>query len=190
MTPTSTDSQCRRRIAANDAAEVTCRNHGRRRSGCPSRDFRTSPSSVPAQLDPFLTRCRPRPQPSFRDQYLRRCTDEFYKWQATNRPENKPFTLHDGPPYANGDLHVGHALNKILKDMILRVKVQQGMRLDISPSPHELTVLSQATGSSTSPDGTATASRSSSRPSAPPAQRTSPPPRSASRRGPSPPRRY
>jgi isoleucyl-tRNA synthetase len=31
-----------------------------------------------------------------------------------------PFTLHDGPPYANGDLHIGHALNKILKDIINR----------------------------------------------------------------------
>jgi isoleucyl-tRNA synthetase len=35
--------------------------------------------------------------------------------------------LHDGPPYANGNLHAGHALNKILMDIILRVKVQQGM---------------------------------------------------------------
>ena len=34
--------------------------------------------------------------------------------------------LHDGPPDANGSLHAGHALNKILKDIILRVKVQQG----------------------------------------------------------------
>lgn len=33
------------------------------------------------------------------------------------------FILHDGPPYANGDLHMGHALNKILKDMINRYKV-------------------------------------------------------------------
>ena len=31
-----------------------------------------------------------------------------------------PFTLHDGPPYANGDLHIGHALNKVLKDFINR----------------------------------------------------------------------
>lgn len=31
--------------------------------------------------------------------------------------------LHDGPPYANGDLHIGHALNKILKDIINRYKV-------------------------------------------------------------------
>eukprot|EP00951_Prasinocladus_malaysianus_P050019 scaffold676017_cov42-Prasinocladus_malaysianus.AAC.1 len=34
--------------------------------------------------------------------------------------EGDPFTLHDGPPYANGDLHIGHALNKILKDFINR----------------------------------------------------------------------
>ena len=33
------------------------------------------------------------------------------------------FVLHDGPPYANGDLHMGHALNKILKDIINRYKV-------------------------------------------------------------------
>ena len=33
------------------------------------------------------------------------------------------FTLHDGPPYANGDLHIGHALNKILKDIINKYKV-------------------------------------------------------------------
>ena len=34
--------------------------------------------------------------------------------------ERKPFTLHDGPPYANGHLHIGHALNKTIKDMIVR----------------------------------------------------------------------
>ena len=32
------------------------------------------------------------------------------------------FVLHDGPPYANGDIHIGHALNKILKDIILKYK--------------------------------------------------------------------
>jgi isoleucyl-tRNA synthetase len=37
--------------------------------------------------------------------------------QAAGRP---PFVLHDGPPYANGNLHIGHALNKILKDFVVR----------------------------------------------------------------------
>jgi isoleucyl-tRNA synthetase len=38
----------------------------------------------------------------------------------------KPFTLHDGPPYANGHLHIGHALNKILKDMVVRSQQMMG----------------------------------------------------------------
>ena len=36
------------------------------------------------------------------------------------------FVLHDGPPYANGDIHTGHAVNKILKDMIIRSKTLSG----------------------------------------------------------------
>ncbi|MGL4620164.1 MAG: class I tRNA ligase family protein, partial [Chroococcidiopsis sp.] len=39
------------------------------------------------------------------------------------------FTLHDGPPYANGSLHIGHALNKILKDIINRYQLQQGRKV-------------------------------------------------------------
>ncbi len=38
----------------------------------------------------------------------------------------KPFILHDGPPYANGNIHIGHALNKVLKDIIVKVKTMQG----------------------------------------------------------------
>jgi isoleucyl-tRNA synthetase len=59
----------------------------------------------------------------------------------------KPFTLHDGPPYANGDLHTGHALNKILKDMINRFQMMQGRKVRYVPGwdchglPIELKVL-------------------------------------------------
>lgn len=38
----------------------------------------------------------------------------------------KKFVLHDGPPYANGDIHIGHALNKVLKDMIVKFRTMQG----------------------------------------------------------------
>ncbi|CUH15051.1 Isoleucine--tRNA ligase [Jannaschia seosinensis] len=38
----------------------------------------------------------------------------------------EPFTLHDGPPYANGHLHIGHALNKTLKDMVVRSRQMMG----------------------------------------------------------------
>ena len=43
-----------------------------------------------------------------------------------NRDENNKYSLHDGPPYANGNLHMGHALNKILKDFVVRCKSMQG----------------------------------------------------------------
>src|SRR5690349_14018329 len=36
------------------------------------------------------------------------------------------FVLHDGPPYANGDIHIGHAVNKILKDIIVRSRTLAG----------------------------------------------------------------
>jgi isoleucyl-tRNA synthetase len=47
--------------------------------------------------------------------------------QVQQQSKGKPkFILHDGPPYANGDIHIGHALNKIIKDMIVRYKSLQG----------------------------------------------------------------
>lgn len=42
------------------------------------------------------------------------------------RDKNKSFILHDGPPYANGNIHIGHALNKILKDIIIKYKTMKG----------------------------------------------------------------
>jgi isoleucyl-tRNA synthetase len=36
------------------------------------------------------------------------------------------YILHDGPPYANGNIHLGHALNKLLKDFIVKVKTMEG----------------------------------------------------------------
>src|SRR5690625_709460 len=63
------------------------------------------------------------------------------KWDAMNlyekdqiRTEGRPtFILHDGPPYANGDLHIGHALNKILKDFITRYKSMSGFHAPYVP---------------------------------------------------------
>jgi isoleucyl-tRNA synthetase len=44
-----------------------------------------------------------------------------------------PFVLHDGPPYANGNFHVGHSLNKILKDIIIKSKHLSGHQVDMIP---------------------------------------------------------
>jgi isoleucyl-tRNA synthetase len=43
------------------------------------------------------------------------------------------FTLHDGPPYANGKLHAGHALNKILKDIVVKYRNLAGFKADFMP---------------------------------------------------------
>ncbi|KAH7320030.1 tRNA synthetases class I-domain-containing protein [Stachybotrys elegans] len=75
-----------------------------------------------------------RPSISELDKLLPRCTTDFYEWQSKARPQSDPFVIHDGPPYANGPLHLGHALNKILKDMILRWQVQRGRRVVYRPS--------------------------------------------------------
>ena len=43
------------------------------------------------------------------------------------------FILHDGPPYANGDIHIGHAVNKILKDIIIKSKTLSGFDVPYIP---------------------------------------------------------
>ncbi|MGZ3298516.1 MAG: class I tRNA ligase family protein, partial [Asticcacaulis sp.] len=50
--------------------------------------------------------------------------------QAANAPL---FVLHDGPPYANGNIHIGHALNKILKDFVVRSRFLMGYDVDYVP---------------------------------------------------------
>ena len=39
---------------------------------------------------------------------------------------NEPYVLHDGPPYANGPIHMGHAFNKVLKDIVVKYHSQRG----------------------------------------------------------------
>ncbi|MFD2612826.1 isoleucine--tRNA ligase [Paenibacillus gansuensis] len=51
---------------------------------------------------------------------------DIYKLVQDKQKGKPKFILHDGPPYANGDIHIGHALNKILKDIIVRFKTMQG----------------------------------------------------------------
>ncbi|WP_262337554.1 isoleucine--tRNA ligase, partial [Mycoplasma nasistruthionis] len=62
-------------------------------------------------------------EPLFRQMWLDK---EVYKNILKFRKHGPKFILHDGPPYANGDLHVGHALNKILKDIVVRYKTMSG----------------------------------------------------------------
>ncbi|KHF38099.1 isoleucine--tRNA ligase [Halalkalibacter okhensis] len=58
---------------------------------------------------------------------------DIYK-KVQERTKGRPlFVLHDGPPYANGDIHMGHALNKILKDIIVRYKSMNGFHAPYVP---------------------------------------------------------
>ena len=67
--------------------------------------------------------------------------DMLKQWQANDlyqqiraaRVGREQFILHDGPPYANGDIHIGHAVNKILKDIIVKSKTLSGFDASYVP---------------------------------------------------------
>lgn len=52
--------------------------------------------------------------------------DQLFEQMLEKNKDKEPFILHDGPPYANGNIHIGHALNKITKDIINRYKTMAG----------------------------------------------------------------
>ncbi|XP_063900026.1 isoleucine--tRNA ligase-like [Zophobas morio] len=57
----------------------------------------------------------------------------LYSWQYNRTNVKGTFVLQDGPPFANGDVHLGHAVNKILKDFIVRRKILEGYRVSYIP---------------------------------------------------------
>ncbi|MCA0845843.1 isoleucine--tRNA ligase [Salipiger thiooxidans] len=65
----------------------------------------------------------PQREPAWLDRWAKLGVYDRLREKAEGRP---PFTLHDGPPYANGHLHIGHALNKTIKDMIVRSHQMMG----------------------------------------------------------------
>jgi len=59
--------------------------------------------------------------------FLKEWQDQDLYQQIRHKFKGKPlFVLHDGPPYANGDIHIGHAVNKVLKDVIVKSKTLSG----------------------------------------------------------------
>ncbi|KAB2572323.1 Isoleucine--tRNA ligase [Lasiodiplodia theobromae] len=102
----------------------------------PSQIFRSAAASTAKSWSSTLKLPKSAfpPRPSSSPDLLRQCTDDLYAWQQS--PERKTtgsFVFHDGPPYANGSLHIGHALNKVLKDLICRFQVAQGKRVQYIP---------------------------------------------------------
>ncbi len=64
----------------------------------------------------------PKREPEWLERWAR--LDVYHRLRE--QKDRTPFILHDGPPYANGHLHIGHALNKILKDMVVRSQQMSG----------------------------------------------------------------
>ena len=75
--------------------------------------------------------------------------EKIYEKILATRKGDKLYILHDGPPYANGNIHLGHALNKILKDIIIKHKTMLGFKSPYVPGwdchglPIELQVTKQ-----------------------------------------------
>ena len=66
--------------------------------------------------------------------YLKRWQEmDLYNEVLKKNEGHDAFYLHDGPPYANNDIHAGHALNKIVKDMIIRYKALKGFYTPFTP---------------------------------------------------------
>lgn len=70
-----------------------------------------------------------------REPGMRQDWDEKHLYEELmKKNEGKPlYVLHDGPPYANGDIHIGTAMNKILKDLILRYRNMAGYQAPYVP---------------------------------------------------------
>ena len=109
-----------------------------------AKDF-TGTLNLPATDFPMRASL-PQREPAFLEKWEK---DDLYD-AVMVRNEGKPsFILHDGPPYANGNIHIGHALNKILKDFIVRYKNMSGFRAPYVPGwdchglPTESAILKQ-----------------------------------------------
>src|SRR5207237_5086563 len=74
----------------------------------------------------------PQKEPEILADWMRQ--DLYHAVREARRAGGAPlYVLHDGPPYANGAIHIGHALNKILKDFIVRSRFVLGFDVDYVP---------------------------------------------------------
>ncbi|XP_062828358.1 isoleucine--tRNA ligase, mitochondrial [Anolis carolinensis] len=131
-------------------------------SAGPSRGAKASPDSpyretVILPRSDFPVQLPGRLQPETELEIQQKCGfSELYSWQR-QRKTKKEFCLHDGPPYANGDAHVGHALNKILKDITNRFHMMRDYVVHYVPGwdchglPIELKALSECEEDDLSP---------------------------------------
>ena len=70
-------------------------------------------------------------EPQLQKDWLKR---DLYGQIRAARKGSPLYILHDGPPYANGDIHMGHVINKVLKDFVVRYKTMTGFDALTSPA--------------------------------------------------------
>ncbi|XP_059841808.1 isoleucine--tRNA ligase, mitochondrial [Hypanus sabinus] len=111
-------ARCRLRVSSRSLQEDQRQNKFRETVLLPRTDFpmRLSGRELPAKELQIQRECG---------------FSELYAWQRNRK--GKDFCVHDGPPYANGDPHVGHALNKILKDITNRFHMMRGYKVHFVP---------------------------------------------------------
>ncbi|BBF82538.1 isoleucine--tRNA ligase [Asticcacaulis excentricus] len=96
----------------------------------PSRDYRET-VFLPETAFPMRAGL-PKAEPEMLKKWEE--SDLYHSVRKARQAKNAPlFVLHDGPPYANGHIHIGHALNKILKDFVVRSKFLMGYDVDYVP---------------------------------------------------------
>lgn len=90
-------------------------------------------SDIKISIEKLIPQCCEQVYVKQMDTFIRRVWEYDNPLQRGNFVKKHLFTLHDGPPYANGDLHLGHALNKILKDIINRYQLSRGKYVFYKP---------------------------------------------------------
>lgn len=70
-----------------------------------------------------------------REPQIQKMWEKMRLYEAVQKKNNNgaKYILHDGPPYANGNIHMGHALNKILKDIVVKFKLMEGFNVPFVP---------------------------------------------------------
>ena len=94
----------------------------------PRRDYRST-LNLPQTAFPMRAEL-PKREPGRIAWWAERGT---YAKRLAKNAGNPTFTLHDGPPYANGDLHMGHFLNRVLKDAFVKINLLDGKYADFVP---------------------------------------------------------
>ncbi|KAF8970187.1 tRNA synthetases class I-domain-containing protein [Flammula alnicola] len=117
-------------------APYVCRKHSLSRYLSTNATNVSEPADNKAFTNTLLLPKTPFPlRPNFKENeaaYGELTREKLYRWQWENA-KGPVFVLHDGPPYANGDLHMGHALNKVIKDIINRFHLTQGRKVHYVP---------------------------------------------------------